>query len=249
MRFQSVNFAEIASQASAHAVLATLAVTALSTITNIFIFSEWGISYASVATASDVLSGGIQAFGLIGVPSLAAFSAALLCGALKHSFKFRKKIFRQQIAFKLAHLLTLIALLTFFILAGLENIAGISTELHFNDIKSVALIFYPLVFLNFFFYLMIKKDRRITLLAELFIIISMVYLVSIPAVAKMQLEIVAIMEPSGRCSDIEYVVWAGSDNIITSCSKPPYEDHFEYFIVERSGVDLRVLPGERGGLW
>ena len=214
-----------------YAVLLSFGAAFLSLAVNWFLFSGWGLSYTSAVSTNDVIIGGLEAISvflphfLIGVP------AYLVGRNIKTTSEYNP----------LFAYLTISMCLILFALIDLRGTSlkqfgmpgiSITGRAYFDYLISWPIFLVALGLANF------EKFKHILPLA-VFLVFSLILLVSLVDALQNRPKRLQVWGNAERCVGQEFVVWTGTERIVTSCSPPPYTEDGEYFIIPKDGVQLK----------
>ena len=210
--------------------VASLAATLLSFLANILLFSYWGINYSTVASASDLVIGAVEAFSILLVPSLVALAAWTIGQFLSPRLQTRPRI--------LTFLGLVLVLLVSTLLLGLGNVAYRAfpkSSLPFNS-------YIPL----FLMFLIVPVGRQrlgfdrvsttLIILALIFVTMSFFHF----GASFRSSELFLLSEPPVEKCKPAYVVWAGTSSIVIACSAPPFDSKRGYVVMPREGAVIGV---------
>ncbi|ANY20636.1 hypothetical protein A6F68_02134 [Tsuneonella dongtanensis] len=226
-------FETVAGNVLKYAALISIIATIFALGVNWFLFLGWGVSYAAAVSTSDVIIGGIEALGI--------FFPHLFLGTLSF-FGARQIRARYPWSQKFAPLLLGLSIVTISCIKP----SGIEFPDYVLDLVSFTgrsyldyLIVWP--FLIASVGLMSWEKFDFLLASGLFAGVMVVLLISLIDGFQNRTTNLQIWGPDKRCKSAEYVVWVGSDKLVTSCSQPPYTEENSYFIIPKQGVEMRFI--------
>ena len=225
-----VEVMKVAKEVSSIILLITLSGTIVSFLTNFLIFDAWGIPFAAVVSASDIVTGGAEAVESTFI-LLLPLTVAVPLGKW-FSPKFRT-CHRLRI---LSWFIILIVYLFFLI-----NIKAVPA-IDFPTIevpKNIFNILYLSAVTVLFFMALLNADMQHGYYFVGFSVLLACLFQLDRTTANRYGEMIVFADTT-RCAQTEYVVWAGTSSLVTTCSPPPHNRGKYYFIVERSDKTLRV---------
>ena len=201
--------------------------TVISLVTNILIFNRWGIDYGTVATASDIFIGGISVlrFSLFGA-ALFGLIYFVIHNAKFFSFKYKSWM---DWIFLCAGLVNLACLVVFS-----SNNTGFISSMPLQ--KWVVYLSISATIISFFKYFGTVgrlKDDIVRGFAITGFLCSLI-IVTIYTAERGQGDLVTQV-PDSNCIR-EHVVWLTSENVITTCSSPPFRDDMIFKILPRENL-------------
>ncbi len=230
---------------------------AVSFVSNYIMFMIWGLNFALVASPSDIIVGFIEALNAI-LP-IAMFSGiGVFAASLVFSLVTKAGMTRAINLFRCMFYIPAVA--SFLLILGL--IFGLS-EIYFENIDrpvvliaiwlAVALISFSIkVLYDWSSHLVnaanglgiklpdVEGHGRNQLTASLgFIAIFSVLSIIISAMYGCNDAFLEGVSP--RCGKApERIVWVGTSSIVTTCTRPPFDQADSYFISKRDGITISV---------
>ena len=219
-----------------YAVAISIAFSAVSFGMNWLLFAGWGISYSAAASPSDVLIGGLEVWGLF-FPHLFIGGIACLAG------KFVGEKYPKFVPYCVP-----LAALTGLCISVVspEGIEQQSFSLNLITITGNMYLDYLILWGPFIFFTVTALYGKYPKL--LFVVILFSFMIIglnslIYSIQNRSDRLVTFGDES-RCTTVEYIVWVGSDRVLTSCSPPPYAPKDEFFIIEKDGLEMRIISSE-----
>jgi hypothetical protein len=223
---------QMADSIAKYAVAISLVATLISFVSSILMFLQWGLNYAIVATPSDIIVGGIEAFtSAIPILFFAGVSFVIIDLFSLH------KIERIYVSALMMLLLACLGTLTVFgfyfpdcLISAVKGKANLFESLY-------VLVVFLVTLLGLTFIVMERGNKLFwtSLSIPIFMYLQLLGYTSVNRDKD-----VIIAGTSKNCKSIEHVVWAGSEALVTSCAGPPYDHTRSYFILERTGQTIEV---------
>ena len=219
-----------------YAVAISIAFSAVSFGMNWLLFAGWGISYSVAASPSDVLIGGLEVWGLF-FPHLFVGGIAYLAG------KFVGEKYPQFAPY----FVFLSALTGLFIsVVSPKGIEQQSFALNLITITGNMYFDYLILWGPFIFFAVAALYGRFPklLIAVILCSFMIIGLNSLIYSIQNRSDRLVTFGDKSRCTTVEYVVWVGSDRVLTSCSPPPYAPKDDFFVIEKDGLEMRTISSE-----
>ena len=219
-----------------YAVILSVIFSTASFGTNWILFGGWGLSYSVAASPSDVLIGALEAWSIFG-PHLFIGAAAWYFG-----LKLGKSLPKFSAVYILMSVITGLAISSISP-KGVEkepfalDLFTLTNDLYFDYL----ILWGPLVF---FAVAAFNGKYPKILILFLFCSFAVIVLSSLLYSVQNRSDKLLIFGDQSRCAEREYVVWVGSDRVLTSCRPSPYTPQNGYFVIEKEGVEMRALPQE-----
>ena len=221
-------FAEIA-------VLITLSASFLSIFANYLLFDALGIDFSYVVNPADIIIGGVQVLQNCSLTLFSIFSSVLIL----YNIGWKDVEIFGDVFLRFLWLFSSFIL----ILASLPAFGGIaidSTAYLNYYVPSFVFVPFVVIFLVTSFFLQKRKYRVRVVRIQAFTIIFLSIMTSLISSGVNGRTLVVLNDNSGRCKVLEYVVWAGSSSLLTTCSQPPHVRGKSYFLVKRDAQVLKI---------
>lgn len=217
---------------------ATMMMAITSFIANFLLFERWGLSFGMVATPSDLIVGIAEA-----VPSLMLLSGAFVSGFLLSQEISEKTVASKGFVRLATTLWVLLMILVFardWLVDGLKYlVAEQAVEVH--KIILNLLLFILLILLTVLFRHFRNKWIALSILGASFVSFT----TNVVDMSYRNFTLMTLISEPTRCKMNEYVVWVGSEAIVTTCSAPPFEKGETYYVIERSGAIIEAARRDK----
>ena len=220
-----------------YAIVLSIAGTGASLINNIVYFGWVDLPYSAVATASDILIGGIQAAFIIGPIFVVFLVCSILGRNLAREFPKGEPIF--------AGLATLFIFVSLFLSTSAQEISLGIPKFHLTKFVAIDLLLSWSIVVIFSVAAMLIKYHK-TFVFAICALSVLVVLESYRYYAQHGTSNLLVVGSSVRCGGQEYIFWVGSSYVVTSCDKPPFMEGRRYFIIKREDVQIQVDPSKGG---
>ena len=209
--------------------LLSIAFSVLSAFLNLFVFRIWGLKFAAIASPGDIILGTLNAFDSVAAYILLAALAALW------GHYAPKEIRSSRICHRLFQFSFFICVVATIIGLTIYTISDWGYK--FQEINRFAVMVPWFIFSFFWFYLRKYADGSFEIIRFITVFVT----VSLFAIFRFSIGTGGIdlaLDQSSRCPTNEYVVWVGSESLVTTCEPPPFRFPRTYFVVQREGVVL-----------
>ena len=211
-----------------------VALTFLATVVglalNFIILDSLGVGAAAVMTTPDIILGGYLTLKTTMIILTLSY-LIIYAGSQTPTTIFHRRIF---MIIMFIYILT--ESVNFYILASIFD-----GKVPWFDHKTTNSISKGAFFLTSFFFgslnasdLKSKEISKIYLVSLTLVTISVISQSSVMKAADLM-----VFPNSSRCPVNEYVLWAGSEILVTSCEGPPYSVKGNFYVIPRSGVVLK----------
>lgn len=222
--FGNTTIAEIAGAIA----IVTAVGSLVSLFSNIFLFSLWKLDFSSVASASDIIIGGVAV-----LKSMMMFIFLVLAVLFisRYFVEIRRKFEITTLFFNILFSISFLAIV--FYIGGLpffyERIAYIPKWLIIS------------LFVAYAGMLLFRDERpspRAKAISQVYPILAFFLIVMLNATyvgQRGQGDLITVV-PGSPCDGVDHVAWLGSASAIVTCDEPPFGGDNIYRIVERDGL-------------
>tara|TARA_R110002124_G_scaffold222181_2_gene387588 strand:- start:1 stop:732 length:732 start_codon:yes stop_codon:yes gene_type:complete len=219
--------------------LVAIASAFVSFVTNLLLMDVWGVPFSAVATPSDMIVGGAESIRALYPIFVALFSAGVF--AIITADREVEGVLPRVVS---SIFLCSIICLGFATLSAVYFGSFLPSFIFENWTVITLFLLLPIVYLG----LKLKNDAQpyanyLAIAAGCFFAAA----IGISSLAYKRYPLVSLIGPSSNCQLTEYVVWAGTSYLVTSCAVPPYSRGQTYFVIERSGTSLRIVTERFSG--
>ena len=203
------------------------------------LFEVWGLSFGLVATPSDLIVGAVEAVPMILV--VLSYAAIGFLVAQESS----RDIADSKVLRRLVYLG--FGLILFFGLAE-RGIISVFDSYELNSVSRILMVGRNAVslFVVVAIMILLKHYPNKMLYLSLFSAFGLIFFSNFKQASARYKDETVLLAESDRCGNAEFVVWSGSNSVVTSCSPPPFSEGNRYFVIPRADAAFSTQRNKTG---